>query len=323
MFNETDPTRSNKSVNSARPVMDAEPDAQRIKLRVDNETGNADLSGPANSSQACSSPLADTKQTLAASASTDVRLNDATARTPRATERSPTEAEPRAAASPLGQNKFEGNYPGDKSASTTSAATAPPSIAQHNAAGSVTGNAAGNLAWNVDSNAVGNVTTRLGDPAASENEWIPALIELSKQDKLLSKPKPRQSLASAIISMLLVTGCLGFGSWYVSMHDPAVVLGLKKAPDYQSYIKAVQTKIKKQWTPPPNYGRVKAHFKIAKDGDISDLGLSNMTYYSPTDMAALKAIEDAAPFPPLPEGFGNSVDIDFTFEYNAHSENKK
>ena len=38
------------------------------------------------------------------------------------------------------------------------------------------------------------------------------------------------------------------------------------------------------------------------------------------DRAALKAVEDSAPFRPLPEHAPPSVDIEFTFDYNVFGE---
>jgi hypothetical protein len=174
--------------------------------------------------------------------------------------------------------------------------------------------------------ASGTAQSTLGNPTTTENDWIPALIELSNQDKILGKPKPRRSLASTFVSLVLITGALGFGGWYVSMHAPADILGLKKEqfrkeqPDFAPYMANLQHEIKSHWHPPKGSetNHIKVHFKVNKNGEISGIGFDRLAPSAAADAAALKAvIESMGSAPPLPAGSPDSVDIQFTFDYNV------
>ena len=89
--------------------------------------------------------------------------------------------------------------------------------------------------------------------------------------------------------------------------------------DFGSYMDNLERLIKKNWTPPKNAQskRVVVLFKIAKDGRLIDLKISKSSGDKETDDAALKAVRNTA-FRPLPYGYNkDSVDIEFTFDYNV------
>lgn len=92
-----------------------------------------------------------------------------------------------------------------------------------------------------------------------------------------------------------------------------------QAIDWGSYMADLQRRIRRQWFPPHNgrSNKVRAIFTVHKDGQISNLRLLVSSGLSVSDQAALKAIETAAPLRPLPRGAGESVDIEFTFDYNV------
>jgi TonB family protein len=75
---------------------------------------------------------------------------------------------------------------------------------------------------------------------------------------------------------------------------------------YGYYLDRLLSLIDAQWQR-PNMGEVKAviHFQIGKDGAISDLRLTESSGYNPFDFAALRAVQSAAPCPPLPRGYKN------------------
>lgn len=91
-----------------------------------------------------------------------------------------------------------------------------------------------------------------------------------------------------------------------------------KAIDFGPYMKDLQTRIKRNWMPPKKdrSKRVLVVFKVHKNGEVSNLRLSSSSGTQDADKAALKAVEDAAPMKPLPEGAPENVDIEFTFDYN-------
>jgi protein TonB len=75
---------------------------------------------------------------------------------------------------------------------------------------------------------------------------------------------------------------------------------------YGYYLDRLLSLIDAQWQR-PNMGEVKAviHFQIEKDGSITDLRVAESSGYNSFDFAALRAVQSAAPFPPLPRGYRN------------------
>lgn len=93
-----------------------------------------------------------------------------------------------------------------------------------------------------------------------------------------------------------------------------------KEPDFGPYMRELQRRIKLNWDPPKGNEskRVVLLFKIGRNGQL----LSNRVYKSSglqsADRAALNAVSISAPFRPLPANFrGQSIDIQFTFDYNV------
>lgn len=93
----------------------------------------------------------------------------------------------------------------------------------------------------------------------------------------------------------------------------------KKEIDWGSYIQSVQTQIKKNWQPPEEASskRTKVIFTVNKSGKIRNLKVIASSGSAACDKAALQAVLTAAPFAPLPAGPNQSVDIEFTFDYNV------
>lgn len=94
-----------------------------------------------------------------------------------------------------------------------------------------------------------------------------------------------------------------------------------KEPDFGPYMEALQHKIKKYWTPPKENKtkKVVLLFKIDKNGKLLSNSVLVSSGKSNVDQAALKAVSLSAPFAPLPEEYkGNSVYIQFTFDYNVY-----
>ena len=91
---------------------------------------------------------------------------------------------------------------------------------------------------------------------------------------------------------------------------------------YASYMQHIKHKIQNVWIYPEEarqtgqQGRLLILFSIGKDGSLVKLKLLRSSGYPLLDKAALQAVKDAAPFPPLPERFGVDVlNIYATFEY--------
>jgi len=89
--------------------------------------------------------------------------------------------------------------------------------------------------------------------------------------------------------------------------------------NYGPYMQDLQARIKRAWHPLKGGESKKAKvvFTVSRDGSITRLHTVNSAGDAAVDAAGLKAVENAAPFRPLPEGAPTSVDIEFTFDYNA------
>ena len=93
-------------------------------------------------------------------------------------------------------------------------------------------------------------------------------------------------------------------------------------PDARPFMEALQTRIKSNWMPPKGKEtkRIVVAFKVLWDGSAIDPKIieSSGPSVDDADRAALAAVKKASPFPfPLPEAAGDSVDVQFTFDYNV------
>ena len=88
--------------------------------------------------------------------------------------------------------------------------------------------------------------------------------------------------------------------------------------DFEPYIKEIMQTIKTNWNPPhgTENNKVVVLFKVAKDGRLLSSRIFKSSGNPDEDRAALKAIEDSAPFKAFPyKAKKNSIDIEFTFTY--------
>ena len=91
-------------------------------------------------------------------------------------------------------------------------------------------------------------------------------------------------------------------------------------PDFGPYMADLQRRIKMNWNPPKGNEskRVVLLFKIARDGRLLSCSVYKSSGLASADNAAMQAVKLTAPFRPLPANFrGQSVDIQFTFDYNV------
>lgn len=96
-------------------------------------------------------------------------------------------------------------------------------------------------------------------------------------------------------------------------------LSAQKDVDFGPYMADLQRRIKRAWFPPKGNEskRVVVVFKVHTNGTMSALRLVTSSGMAIADQAALKAVQNAAPFRPLPDGAPPDVDIQFTFDYNV------
>ena len=119
------------------------------------------------------------------------------------------------------------------------------------------------------------------------------------------------------------TGSSGGGSYgNPSPGNPKGAPGIDaiRQPNWGPYMRELEQKIKKNWTPPKGdtSKRVVITFTIARDGRLLSHRVTKSSGVPLADRAAMSAIELTAPFRPLPPEFkGQSVPIEFTFDYNV------
>ncbi len=93
-----------------------------------------------------------------------------------------------------------------------------------------------------------------------------------------------------------------------------------REPDFGPYMRELQRRIKMNWDPPKGNEskRVVLLFKIAKDGRLLSCSVYKSSGLPNADNAAINAVKLTAPFKPLPAEYkGQSIDIQFTFDYNV------
>ncbi|MBS1953137.1 MAG: TonB C-terminal domain-containing protein [Cyanobacteria bacterium SZAS-4] len=91
--------------------------------------------------------------------------------------------------------------------------------------------------------------------------------------------------------------------------------------DFGPYMRQMQRKIKHCWYPPKGQEtkRMCVSFSIDAHGQVSDLKVFRASGCALCDDAGLKAVSNAAPFDPLPDGAPEDVNIQFEFDYNVFS----
>jgi periplasmic protein TonB len=74
---------------------------------------------------------------------------------------------------------------------------------------------------------------------------------------------------------------------------------------YDYYLARMLAMIEAQWTRPGIDQPIEAqlHFRIGKDGTLSELDVVQASGTTSFDLAALRAVQNAAPFPPLPTSY--------------------
>lgn len=132
-----------------------------------------------------------------------------------------------------------------------------------------------------------------------------------------------ESARAAVISQMPVKAkSFTYGQKLQARFDPYVkVVDVYPEPvvDFGPYMKVLQKTIKENWFPPKAEQSRHTIVKwcVLADGSITDVKLSQSSGVPEADQAALKAIRRIPKFRPLPAGSPDSVDIDFTFDYNV------
>jgi TonB family protein len=85
-----------------------------------------------------------------------------------------------------------------------------------------------------------------------------------------------------------------------------------------TYYADCKYRIKNGWKPATRIGtlRIDTHFRIHKNGDITDIKITRTSGSTADDSTAVQAIKRANPLARLPLGCPDYVDVDFVFEIN-------
>ncbi|MBI5573638.1 MAG: TonB family protein [Elusimicrobia bacterium] len=91
---------------------------------------------------------------------------------------------------------------------------------------------------------------------------------------------------------------------------------------YMGYVNILRNKVAQNWNPEPypssSPKKVLVYFKILKDGKVDNLTVKESAGVSFIDRAAIRAITNSAPFPPLPAGYSDDyLGVYFMFELSG------
>lgn len=89
--------------------------------------------------------------------------------------------------------------------------------------------------------------------------------------------------------------------------------------EYAKFLEALQRRIRRAWYPTKQQrsNSTIVVFSVGTVGNLISAHVQRSSGDSSTDQAALAAVRNSAPFPHLPEYAPDSVDIQFTFDYNV------
>lgn len=85
----------------------------------------------------------------------------------------------------------------------------------------------------------------------------------------------------------------------------ARISGVDPSFTHDSYLIRMLARIESEWRRPSVQGSVEAvlHFVIEKDGTVRDLRVVETSGHRPFDLAAVRAVQNASPLPPLPRSY--------------------
>jgi TonB family protein len=97
--------------------------------------------------------------------------------------------------------------------------------------------------------------------------------------------------------------------------------GQTKTDIFEKFKIEIQDRIKRAYFPPKGNEsqHIVVQFHVHRHGEVSDVRLVRASGIEICDRAALKAVENAAPFRPLPEGAKEEEVFEITLDYNAFS----
>jgi TonB family protein len=113
------------------------------------------------------------------------------------------------------------------------------------------------------------------------------------------------------ITMLTALALIALGTAVLAGEAPNPNASSGADVDYGPYMAEVSQRVRQLYSPPRghDHDRVVVQFWVHSGGGVSDLRVAQSSGFAPSDQAALKAVQDAAPFKALPPGSNEKVDI--------------
>ncbi len=157
----------------------------------------------------------------------------------------------------------------------------------------------------------------LGDKELSAKDYVGATMEyaaalrIKYDQKVVLKLEDTTENLTLTDKSILKANTIKTAKTNAAVDNPEI--------DFGPFMADLQRRIKRAWFPPKHNNdpsRVTIAFKIHRGGDLSDQRVLMSSNVDLIDAAALRAVESASPFRPLPQGSRESIDIAFTFEYN-------
>lgn len=96
--------------------------------------------------------------------------------------------------------------------------------------------------------------------------------------------------------------------------------------DFAPYMANMQKTIKAKWEPPKGdqSKSVVLFYTLNRKGEVIKSNILETSGDVEMDKAAMDALQEAAPFGKLPKSFkGQSIDVQFTFDYNVFGSKKE
>lgn len=170
----------------------------------------------------------------------------------------------------------------------------------------------------------------LGDPHASEEDWLAASREMELLGGYKPTARPNHSRRKKIVLTTALLTTLFAALYWCSQiwltPKPLPPAPVQPAPvvaaevDYGPFMADMQRKIKREWHPPKGNtsDRIQVLFRLSKEGALSDLRVLTPGLSEAASRAATEAVTRASKnFSPLPAGAPDSIGLEFTFDYKV------
>jgi protein TonB len=144
------------------------------------------------------------------------------------------------------------------------------------------------------------------DLARASAPALPRLATLEPSMLAAARPAPTPPKTAAPVAP--PSGAVALGAPAASTQGSGPVTVQASDFPFAWYLHAVQRKITEKWAPPTRGdGRALVVFEISRNGEVKRTALEGSSGDAVYDQAALRAIADATPFPPLPEQYKSSI----------------